>query len=78
MKTRKDVIVSAKRTPLGKFMGSLSTISAPKLGSIAIQGALESIELKASEVDEVFMGNTLQAGLGQAPAKQAGWIYLTY
>ena len=71
MKTRKDVIVSAKRTPLGKFMGSLSTISAPKLGSIAIQGALESIELKASEVDEVFMGNTLQAGLGQAPARQA-------
>ena len=71
MKTRKDVIVSAKRTPLGKFMGSLSTISAPKLGSIAIQGALESIELKASEVDEVFMGNTLQAGLGQVPARQA-------
>lgn len=71
MKTRKAVIVSAKRTPLGKFMGSLSTISAPKLGSIAIQGALQSIELKASEVDEVFMGNTLQAGLGQAPARQA-------
>lgn len=71
MKTGKAVIVSAKRTPLGKFMGSLSTISAPKLGSIAIQGALQSIELKASEVDEVFMGNTLQAGLGQAPARQA-------
>ena len=71
MKPRKVVIVSAKRTPLGKFMGGLSTISATKLGSVAIQGALKSIELEPSEVDEVFMGNVLQAGLGQAPARQA-------
>ena len=65
------VIVSAIRTPIGSFMGSLSSISAPKLGAIAIKGALEKISLDAKLVDEVFMGNVLQAGLGQAPAKQA-------
>jgi acetyl-CoA C-acetyltransferase len=67
----KVVIVSAVRTPLGSFMGTLSSIAAPKLGAIAIKGALEKINLDPKLVDEVFMGNVLQAGLGQAPAKQA-------
>ena len=71
MKRHKAVIVSSKRTPLGKFMGGLSTVPAPKLGAIAIQGALEAIRLDANEVDEVYMGNVLQAGVGQAPARQA-------
>lgn len=65
------VIVSAVRTPLGSFMGALSSIPAPKLGAIAIKGALEKINMDPKLVDEVFMGNVLQAGLGQAPAKQA-------
>lgn len=65
------VIVSAVRTPIGSFLGSLSSISAPKLGAIAIQGALKKINLEGSLVDEVFMGNVVQAGTGQAPAKQA-------
>ena len=71
MKRHKAVIVSAKRTPLGKFMGGLSTVPAPKLGAIVIQGVLETIGLDATEVDEVYMGNVLQAGVGQAPARQA-------
>lgn len=65
------VIVSAVRTPIGSFMGALSTISAPKLGAIAIKGALEKAELKPEMVDEVLMGNVVQAGTGQAPARQA-------
>jgi len=65
------VIVSAVRTPIGSFGGSLSTIPATKLGSLAIKGALEKINLNPSEVQEVFMGNVLQANLGQAPARQA-------
>ena len=65
------VIVSVARTPIGSFMGSLATISAPKLGAIAIKGALEKINLDANLVDEVFMGNVVSAGLGQAPARQA-------
>ena len=65
------VIVSAVRTPIGSFMGSLSTIPAPKLGAVAIKGALKKINLDPKLVDEVFMGNVLQAGVGQAPAKQA-------
>ena len=65
------VIVSAARTPIGSFLGSLSTVPATKLGSIAIQGALNKINLKPELVDEVFMGNVLQAGVGQAPARQA-------
>lgn len=65
------VIVSAVRTPIGSFMGSLSTIPATKLGSIAIQGALNKINLKPELVDEVLMGNVVQAGVGQAPARQA-------
>jgi acetyl-CoA C-acetyltransferase len=65
------VIVSAARTPIGSFLGGLSTVPATKLGSIAIQGALNKIGLKPEMVDEVLMGNVVQAGVGQAPARQA-------
>ena len=65
------VIVSAVRTPMGSFMGGLSTIPAVKLGSTAIKGALDKINLDPALVQEVFMGNVLQAGEGQAPARQA-------
>ncbi|MGB5229167.1 MAG: acetyl-CoA C-acyltransferase [Eudoraea sp.] len=65
------VIVSVARTPIGSFMGSLSTIPAPKLGAIAIKGALDKINLSPNDVDEVLMGNVVQAGTGQAPARQA-------
>lgn len=65
------VIVSVARTPIGSFLGSLSSIPAPKLGALAIKGALQKIGLKPDLVDEVFMGNVVSAGLGQAPAKQA-------
>lgn len=65
------VIVSAARTPIGSFMGSLSTVPAPKLGAIAIKGALDKIKLSPSLVEEVLMGNVVQAGVGQAPARQA-------
>ena len=65
------VIVSAVRTPIGRFMGALSQIAAPELGAIAIKGALERINLDPSEVGEVIMGHVLQAGTGQAPARQA-------
>lgn len=65
------VIVSAARTPIGRFMGGLSTIPAPQLGSIAIKGTLNKINLSPALVDEVFMGNVVQAGIGQAPARQA-------
>ena len=65
------VIVSVARTPIGSFLGSLSTVSAPKLGSIAIKGALDKIDLPPKLVDEVLMGNVVQSGAGQAPARQA-------
>ena len=65
------VIVSAARTPIGSFLGSLSSIPATKLGSIAIKGALDKINLKPEMVQEVLMGNVVQAGNGQAPARQA-------
>ena len=65
------VIVSVARTPIGSFMGSLSSIPAPILGATAIKGALQKINLNPSLVDEVFMGNVVSAGLGQAPARQA-------
>ncbi len=68
---KKVVIVSAVRTPIGSFMGGLSTVPATKLGSVAIKGALDRIKLDPNLVDEVFMGNVVQAGLGQAPARQA-------
>lgn len=65
------VIVSAIRTPIGSFMGGLRSISAPKLGAIAIKGAIEKINLKPKNIDAVIMGQVVQAGTGQAPARQA-------
>ncbi|MGC4129954.1 MAG: thiolase family protein [Bergeyella sp.] len=64
-------IVSAVRTPMGSFMGSLSTVPAPKLGAAAVKGALDKINLNPEEVQEIYMGNVLQAGEGQSPARQA-------
>ena len=64
-------IISAVRTPIGSFMGGLSTLSATKLGAAAIKGALEKSSIDDNLIDEVFMGNVLQAGVGQAPARQA-------
>ena len=64
-------IISAIRTPIGSFGGSLSAIPATKLGSVAIKGALEKAGVETKEVNEVFMGNVVSAGLGQAPARQA-------
>ena len=68
---KKVVIVSAVRTPIGSFMGGLSTVPAPRLGAAAIKGAIDKINLDPNLVDEVFMGNVVQAGVGQAPARQA-------
>ncbi len=70
----KVVIVSAARTPIGSFLGSLSTIPAPQLGAIAIKGALEKINLNPALIDEVLMGQVVQAGVGQAPARQAALL----
>lgn len=63
-------IVSAVRTPIGSFLGSLASVSAPKLGAVAVKGALERINLDPNAVEEIYMGNVLQAGEGQAPARQ--------
>ncbi|WP_091171159.1 acetyl-CoA C-acyltransferase [Flavobacterium sinopsychrotolerans] len=68
---KRVVIVSAVRTPIGSFMGGLSTVTAPRLGAVAIKGALDKIKLDPNLIDEVFMGNVVQAGVGQAPARQA-------
>ena len=68
---KRIVIVAAARTPIGSFMGGLSTTPAPQLGAIAIKGVLDKIQLNPNLVDEVFMGNVVQAGVGQAPARQA-------
>ena len=68
---KKVVIVSAVRTPIGSFMGALSSVPATKLGATAIKGALNKINLDPKEVNEVLMGNVVQAGNGQAPARQA-------
>ena len=65
------VIVSAARTALGGFQGVLSAVSGPELGARALAGAVERASLSAGEVDEVFMGCVLPAGVGQAPARQA-------
>lgn len=67
----KVVIVSAVRTPIGSFMGALSSVPATQLGATAIKGALSKINLDVNLVDEVIMGNVVQAGNGQAPARQA-------
>ena len=71
---KKVVIVSAVRTPIGSFMGALSTVTAPQLGAAAIKGALSKINLDPAKVDEVIMGNVVQAGVGQAPARQAALL----
>ena len=68
---KKVVIVAAVRTPIGSFMGALSSVPATKLGATAIKGALEKINLDPKLVDEVLMGNVVQAGNGQAPARNA-------
>lgn len=68
---KKIVIVSAQRTPIGSFMGALSSVSAPYLGAAAIKGAIAQINLDVNLVDEVIMGNVVSAGVGQAPARQA-------
>ncbi|MRT15890.1 acetyl-CoA C-acyltransferase [Vitellibacter sp. q18] len=69
--SNKVVIVSAARTPIGSFMGSLSSLTATQLGAAAIKGAMQKVNLDPSVVQEVFMGNVVQAGVGQAPARQA-------
>lgn len=68
---KKVVIVSAVRTPIGSFMGALSSVPATQLGATAIKGAINKINLDVNLVDEVIMGNVVQAGNGQAPARQA-------
>lgn len=65
------VFVGAARTPIGSFLGNLSSLSATKLGSVAISGALKDARLKPEQIDEVIMGQVLQGGTGQAPARQA-------
>jgi acetyl-CoA C-acetyltransferase len=70
-RSRVPVIVAAARTPIGKFLGSLSTVSAPDLGAVAIRAALERAGIPAGDVEEVIMGNVVQGGVGQAPARQA-------
>ena len=68
---KEAVILSAARTPVGKFMGALSPFSAPELGAIAVRAAIERAGIEANQVEEVIMGCVLQAGLGQNPARQA-------
>jgi acetyl-CoA C-acetyltransferase len=68
---REVVIVGAARTPIGSFLGALSRLSAPRLGAAAIREALRRASVAPEDVDEVIMGNVLQAGVGQAPARQA-------
>ena len=69
--SRQAVIVSAARTPIGKFLGGLSPLSAPELGAIAIRAAIERAGVDMQEIQEVIMGNVIQGGVGQAPARQA-------
>src|SRR5262245_30996004 len=64
-------IVSAVRTPIGAYLGGLTSLPAPRLGAIAIKSAIERAKLQPNQVQEVFMGNVLSAGIGQAPARQA-------
>ena len=69
--SKKVYIAGMARTPIGSFLGSLSSVAATRLGSIAIKGALEKSGVSADNVNEVLMGNVVQAGVGQAPARQA-------
>lgn len=68
---KRVVIVAGKRTPIGTFMGGLSNMTAPQLGSVAISAALKSVNINPKDVDELFMGNVVSAGSGQAPSRQA-------
>lgn len=70
-KSRVPVIVAAARTPIGKFLGGLAPLSAPELGAVVIKAALERSGVPAADVDEIIMGNVVQGGVGQAPARQA-------
>ena len=70
-KLNEVVVVSAVRTPVGSFQSSLSALPATKLGSIAIQSAVKEAGLSPDDVQEAYMGNVVQAGLGQAPTRQA-------
>ena len=69
--SRQAVIVSAARTPIGKFLGGLSPLAAPELGAIAIRAAVERSKVDLQSIEEVIMGNVIQGGVGQAPARQA-------
>ena len=69
--SRQPVIVSAARTPIGKFLGALGSLSAPDLGAIAIKAALQRAGVPIEDVEQVIMGNVVQGGVGQAPARQA-------
>ena len=69
--TRTPVIVSAVRTPIGRFLGGLSTLTAPELGAVAIRAAVQRAGIEPGDVQEVLMGNVIQGGVGQAPARQA-------
>ena len=71
MSSEDIVIVAAQRTPIGAFLGGLSTLSAPKLGGFAHQAAMSAAQLSPKDIDEVISGCVLQAGIGQAPARQA-------
>ncbi len=71
MKETEAVILSAARTPIGRFQGALSAFTAPMLGALAVKAAVERAGIQASDVEEVLMGNVVQAGEGQAPARQA-------
>src|SRR5262245_45005554 len=69
--SRTPVIVSAARTPIGKFLGALAPLQAPELGAVAIRAALQRAGVGAEDVEEVIFGNVVQGGVGQAPARQA-------
>ena len=69
--SRQAVIVSAARTPIGRLLGALSTLSAPELGAVAIRAAVQRANVDLNEIEEVIMGNVIQGGVGQAPARQA-------
>ena len=71
-KEREAVILSAVRTPIGKFQGALSNVPAPQLGAIAVKAAVERARIDPRDIEEIIMGNVVQAGEGQAPARQAG------
>jgi acetyl-CoA C-acetyltransferase len=69
--SREPVIVSAARTPIGRFLGGLASLTAPQLGAVAIRAAVERAGVAADDIEEVIMGNVIQGGVGQAPARQA-------